>query len=219
MVLLGNLNIMTLLNYSLHRSATTSTSQVYRDMNVKVLDWVGWDFEDRHNELFSVGKTKQLSEMILKEFPDHQFYGDNPVPVLFEMMDMCDDPHPFIVLRDVDAWAISSLRHCEGTAALIENPRKPYLTPGCDLFVRYHNENYSDYMNKEHDAKIKLWRYIYLRHIEKFVHECFVRHIEPKFFVLSDNNLASKLQAYGSYLKGAKIINNYKFKHHHRTEQ
>ncbi len=211
-------------NLSLHRSATTSTAQVFRDCGLSVCDWVGWNFEQKHKGIFKRGCESELTDAIMATFPNRDYYGDLPIPLLYTELAR-RHPHAryFIVLRDVDTWAESSFRHCIYTGEHARNPALENITPANRMMLEYY-----DLYEK---AKIALshgeleqpqdcaWRNLYHKHLTSAHNTLAEGGIQLKLFYLSDPELGKKLIRYADPDATLPEAQEYSMARHHSNDR
>jgi hypothetical protein len=185
-------------NLSLHRSATTSTAQVFRKCNLSVCDWVGWEFEGKHQGLFHYGKERELTDAIMSTFPGRDYYGDLPIPLLHtELIKRYPEATYFMVLRDVDSWSESSLKHCIYTNNHEKNIAPQGITPANRMMLEYYGmleEGTQVLLNSEESQQAyEIWRHLYHKHLISVFTTANANKIQLRLFYLSDPALGKKL--------------------------
>lgn len=211
-------------NLSLHRSATTSVAKVFKESHFECLDWVGWDFERDYNNLFYGNTCEELLEAITANFPGRTYYGDLPIPLLYEqLLAQYPEANYFIVLRDVHEWAISSYEHMIFTARRAGNPSDELLTPANRMMfdrygllaeVRLQLSRHGD-----RDLMLRLWSRLYHLHIISIV-ETFTRKAVPlRLFYLSDPDIGAQIREYSRPGLPREIYSSYKLPQCHQYDR
>jgi hypothetical protein len=212
-----------LFNLSLHRSATTSISHLLRDLDFSCLDWVGWGFERRFNHLFYKDKQRELLSHLLKRFPDFTYYGDLPIPLLHEcLLEKFPNASYFIVLRDVDDWAESSIGHCLHVGNHANNPLDDVLTPSHRMMLDKYGlleESRKHLANKEMNSLFKIWRRLYYAHLKRICENFADCQASFKIFYLSDPGLAAKLCNFACPELSASQCESFKLRHLHDRDR
>lgn len=211
-------------NLSLHRSATTSTAQVFRDCGLTTCDWVGWNFEQRHQGNFKRGREYELTEAIMTSFPNRDYYGDLPVPLLHtELANRYPGAHYFMVLRDVDTWAESSFQHCIYTGERAENPSIENITPANRMMLEYYDlyerakiSLSKGTLQKQHDCT---WRLLFHRHLISVHNALSAKGIRLQLFYLSDPELGPKLMRFANPLMDIQDAKEYSMAQRHSTDR
>lgn len=211
-------------NLSLHRSATTSTAQVFRDCGMTTCDWVGWKFEQKYQANFKRGCEHILTEAIMRTFPNRDYYGDLPVPLLYsELANRYPHAQYFMVLRDVDSWAESSFQHCIYTGEHSENPIQMNLTPANRMMLEYYDlydkakESISERsLKKRSDCA---WRILFHRHLISVNNTLYDKGIRLHLFYLSDPDAGAQLIQFANPGLGIKEAKEYSMAHRHSNDR
>jgi hypothetical protein len=215
----------TFFNLSLHRSATTSTAKAFQDSHHKCFDWVGWDFEREYDSLFRHGREDELLDVLLNTFPDYSYYGDLPIPLLHrQLINRMPEAAYFLVLRDVDDWAISSFEHCMFIGNHPNNPIDNVLPPSHRMMLDIYGlldearVYLSEKMINRH-ALLKLWRRLYHRHLISVVSLCNTCSVPLKLFYLSDPNISFELISYANQNSELAELLTYRLEHLHANDR
>jgi hypothetical protein len=215
----------TFFNLSLHRSATTSTAKAFHDAHHKCFDWVGWDFEREYDSLFRHGREVELLDVLLNTFPDCSYYGDLPIPLLHQqLIDRMPDAAYFLILRDVDDWAISSFEHCMYIGNHPNNPIDNILPPSHRMMLDIYGllDEARGYLAEEiinREALLKIWRRLYHQHLITVVSLCNMRSVPLKLFYLSDPDISSKLISYANPGCELAALSSYRLEHLHANDR
>ncbi len=190
-------------NLSLHRSATTSTAKAFHDAHHRCFDWTGWDFERNYDSLFVNGKQGELLDVLLNTFPECSYYGDLPIPLLHQqLIERMPNASFFIVLRDVDEWAMSSFEHCMFVGNHPNNPVDNILPPSHRMMLDVYGlldtarSHLSGEINRE--SLLRIWRRLYHQHLIAVVSVCNANSIPLKMFYLSDPNISAQMISYAN---------------------
>ena len=190
-------------NLSLHRSATTSTAKAFRDAHHRCFDWVGWNFEREYDPLFRDGKQNYLLDALLETYPDCSYYGDLPIPLLHQqLVNRLPQASFFIVLRDVDEWAVSSFEHCMFIGKHPNNPIDNILPPSHRMMLDVYgllDEARSlliEEINRE--SLLRVWKRLYHHHLISVISTCSTYSVPLKMFYLSDPNISAQLISYAN---------------------
>ncbi len=215
----------TFFNLSLHRSATTSTAKAFQDAHHKCFDWVGWDFEREYDLLFRHGREDELLDILLNTFPDCSYYGDFPIPLLHrQLINRIPEASYFLILRDVNDWAISSFEHCMFVGNHPNNPIDDILPPSHRMMLDIYGllDEARDYLSEEkinRDALLKIWRRLYHQHLITVVSLCNTCSVPLKMFYLSDPNISSELIAYANPNCELAALPTYQLEHLHANDR
>lgn len=215
----------TYFNLSLHRSATTSTAKAFHDAHHKCFDWVGWDFEREYDSLFRHGREAELLDVLLNTFPDCSYYGDLPIPLLHQqLIERMPSATYFLVLRDVDAWAISSFDHCMYIGNHPNNPIDNILPPSHRMMLDIYGllDEAIGYLAEEiinREALLKIWKRLYHKHLIKVVSLCNTCSVSLKMFYLSDPNISSELISYANPNCELAASPSYRLEHLHANDR
>lgn len=190
-------------NLSLHRSATTSIAKAFRDAHHLCFDWVGWDFEREYDPLFRVGKQDDLLDMLLNSYPDCSYYGDLPIPLLHkQLVNRFPQASFFIILRDVDEWAVSSFEHCMFIGKHPNNPIDNILPPSHRMMLDVYgllDEARSLLIEESNrESLLGVWRRLYHHHLISVVSTCSTYSVPLKMLYLSDPNISAQLISYAN---------------------
>lgn len=211
-------------NLSLHRSATTSTAKAFRDAHHQCFDWVGWNFEREHDALFRHGKQNELLDVLFNAFPDCSYYGDLPIPLLYQqLIDRQPEASFFIILRDVDEWAVSSFEHCMFIGNHPNNPVDDILPPSHRMMLDVYGlldearSLLAQDINRE--PLLQIWRRLYHLHLMAVVSSCSANSVPLKMFYLSDPNISTQLISYANPGCELAMAGTYRLDHLHSTDR
>lgn len=211
-------------NLSLHRSATTSTAQVFRDCGMTTCDWVGWRFEKEYQAYFKRGREHALTEAIMTTFPNRDYYGDLPVPLLYtDLADRYPDAKYFMVLRDVDSWSESSFQHYIYTGAHSENPVQKDMTPANRMMLEYYDLYDRAKESLRERALINrsecAWRMLFHRHLISANNALHDKGIRLHLFYLSDPEIGAQLIQFANPGLGSKEAKKYVMAQRHSNDR
>lgn len=174
---------------------------MFRDSKYNVCEWLGWNFEEKHKDLFRQGQEESLLEAILAVRPKATYFGDFPIPLLYkELASRFPRANFFMVLRDLDSWSESSFRHFVYTGNLPENPLGPPLTPINQMLLECYGylEMGTTLVAGQHFTPVamQIWRQIYYKHLIAVVEFFASQHVPLKLFYLADPDIGPKLKEY-----------------------
>jgi hypothetical protein len=211
-------------NLSLHRSATKSVGQVFREQSYQCLDWVGWEFERQYNHLFTQHNQSELLSVLSMRFADCNYFGDLPIPLLYDdLLTQHPQANYFIVLRDVHEWAVSSFEHCLYVGMHAANPIDDIFSPANRMMLEKYDvldEIRALLADKDNRGPLlKLWSLLYHRHLISVVDACAQQSVPLKMFYLADPLIGAKLLRYARPGLSEAAYSAYKLYHRHSNDR
>jgi hypothetical protein len=146
-----------------------------------------------------------------------------PIPLLHEcLLEKFPNASYFIVLRDVDDWAESSIGHCLHVGNHANNPLDDVLTPSHRMMLDKYGlleESRKHLANKEMNSLFKIWRRLYYAHLKRICENFADCQASFKIFYLSDPGLAAKLCNFACPELSASQCESFKLRHLHDRDR